>query len=164
MESHGISRIGLTNADSGFATSGQKQWERIAPQRGIEIVIQQTYGNNDADMTPQLTNIRAASGVQAVVQWGTGKGQAIVAKNYRQLGIEHPLFYSHAASDPNLIKLAGDAANGIVFPTSKIAVVDQLPDSDPQKGVTRQLRQELRGEVRALGSGRPVRRQRATTA
>ena len=136
MQKQGISRIGLINADSGFATSGQKQWERIAPERGIEVVIQQTYGNNDPDMTPQLTNIRANADVQAVVQWGTGKGQAIVAKNYRQLGIEHPLFYSHAASDPNLIKLAGSAANGIVFPTSKIAVVDELPDSDPQKAVT----------------------------
>ena len=132
----GISKIALNNADSGFATSGMKQWQKIAPQRGIDIVIQQTYGNGDADMTPQLTNIRAKSEVQAVVQWGTGKGQAIVAKNYRQLGIDKPLYYSHAASDPNLIKLGGNAANGIIFPTSKIAVVDDLPDSDPQKKVT----------------------------
>ena len=78
-------------------------------------------------MDPQLTNIRASSDVQAVVQWGTGKGQAIVAKNYRQLGIEHPLFYSHAASDPNLIKLAEVPRTGSCFPTSKIAVVDELP-------------------------------------
>ena len=136
FKEQGISKIALNNADSGFATSGMKQWQRIAPERGIDIVIQQTYGNNDPDMTPQLTNIRAKSDVQAVVQWGTGKGQAIVAKNYRQLGIDKPLYYSHAASDPNLIKLAGDAANGIIFPTSKIAVVDELPDSDPQKKVT----------------------------
>lgn len=136
FKKQGISKIALNNADSGFATSGMKQWQKIAPERGIEIVIQQTYGNGDADMTPQLTNIRAKSEVQAVVQWGTGKGQAIVAKNYRQLGIDKPLYYSHAASDPNLIKLAGDAANGIIFPTSKIAVVDDLPDSDPQKKVT----------------------------
>ena len=65
----GISKIALNNADSGFATSGMKQWQKIAPQRGIDIVIQQTYGNGDADMTPQLTNIRAKSEVQAVVQW-----------------------------------------------------------------------------------------------
>lgn len=137
MKKKGISKIALINADSGFATSGRKQWERIAPTRGIEIVIQQTYGNNDPDMTPQLTNIRANKDVQAVVQWGTGKGQYIVAKNYRQLGIKHPLYYSHAASDPNLIKLGGDAANGIIFPTSKLAIVDELPDSDPQKEVTK---------------------------
>ena len=59
-----------------------------------------------------------------------------MAKNYRQLGINKPLYYSHAASDPNLIKLGGNAANGIIFPTSKIAVVDDLPDSDPQKKIT----------------------------
>ena len=139
MKKRGISKIGLLNADSGFATSGRKQWERIAPKRGIKIVIQQTYGNKDPDMTPQLTNIRANSEVQAVVQWGTGKGQSIVAKNYRQLGIKHQLFYSHAASDPNLIKLAGSAANGIIFPTSKMAVVDELPDSDPQTAITKKF-------------------------
>ena len=137
METQGIGKIGLINADSGFATSGQKQWERIAPQRGIDIVIQQTYGNSDpdmTDMTPQLTNIRASSDqVQAVVC--SGEPARVRRSSPRTiaigLGIEHPLtsvYYSHAASDPNLIKLAGSAANGIVFPTSKIAVVDELSD------------------------------------
>jgi branched-chain amino acid transport system substrate-binding protein len=134
MKKNRISKIALVNSDSAFATSGRGQWERLAPQNGINIVLQQTFGNNDADMTPQLTKVRG-SDAQATVIWTTGKSLSILALNYRQLGIKLPLYYSHGASDPNLIKLAGDAANGIVFPTSKIAVADQLPDSDPQKKV-----------------------------
>ena len=138
MKKNGFSKIALVNSDSGFATSGRGQWERLAPQNGINIVLQQTFGNNDADMTPQLTNVRA-SDAQATVIWTTGKSLSILALNYRQLGIKLPLYYSHGASDPNLIKLAGDAANGIIFPTSKIAVAEELPDSDLQKKVIRKF-------------------------
>jgi branched-chain amino acid transport system substrate-binding protein len=134
MKKHGISKIALVNSDSGFATSGRTQWERLAPERGIAIVLQRTFGNNDSDMTPQLTQVRG-SDAQATVVWTTGKAQSIVAQNYRQLGIKLPLYYSHSASDPNLIKLGGDAANGIVFPTSKISDAAALPDSDSQKKV-----------------------------
>lgn len=134
MKKNGISRIALVNSDSGFATSGRAQWEQLASSNGITIVLQETFGNNDADMTPPLTKVRA-SNAQAVVVWTTGKAQSIVAQNYRQLGIKLPIYYSHSASDPNLIKLAGDAAGGILFPTSKIGVAGELADSDPQKKV-----------------------------
>src|SRR5262249_16984199 len=33
------------------------------------------------------------------------------------------------------LRLAGDAANGVLIPSSKIYVTDSLPDSDPQKPV-----------------------------
>jgi branched-chain amino acid transport system substrate-binding protein len=138
MKKNGISRIALVNSDSGFATSGRGQWEKLAPANGIKIVTQQTFGNNDADMTPQLTNVRG-SDAQATVVWTTGKSLSIVALNYRQLGINLPIYYSHGASDPNLIKLAGGAANGIIFPTSKIGVASELPDSDPQKQVIKKF-------------------------
>lgn len=138
MKARGIERIALINADSAFATSGRGQWERMAPEAGLKIVIQQTYGNLDQDMTPQLTNIRGAN-AQAVVLWATGPGQSIVAKNYRQLGITLPLYASHGAADFNLIRLAGEAANGILFPSSKIYVADSLPDSDSQKKLIQQF-------------------------
>ena len=134
MNKKGISKIALLNADSGFGTSGRKQLEKHASKYGITIVMQQTYGNRDKDMTPQLTKIRG-SGAQATVIWGTGPGQAIATKNHRQLGIKTPLYLSHAANDFNFVRLAGAAANGILIPSSKLYVLDSLPNSDPQKPV-----------------------------
>jgi branched-chain amino acid transport system substrate-binding protein len=132
MKSSGITRIGVINSDSAFGLSGLEAWKQLAPGAGVTIVQSQTYGNQDQDMTPQLTNLRQAD-LQAIVLWGTGPGQSIVAKNYRQLGITVPLYASHGAADPNLIRLAGDAAEGIRFPASKLYVADDLPASDPQK-------------------------------
>jgi branched-chain amino acid transport system substrate-binding protein len=134
MKAAGITRIGVINSDTAFGLSGLNAWKQLAPGADVTIVQTQTYGNQDQDMTPQLTNLRQPE-IQAVVLWGTGPGQAIVAKNFRQLGLSVPLYASHGAADPNLIRLAGDAAEGIIFPASKLYVADSLPDSDPQKPV-----------------------------
>jgi branched-chain amino acid transport system substrate-binding protein len=132
MKKSGIKKIALLNADSAFAVSGREQWEILAPKAGLQLVMQETFGNSDQDMTPQLTKIRG-SDADAVIIWAAGPGQAIAVKNYRQLGIDKPLFTSHGCVDPNLLRLAGEALNGIVCASSKIAVAQYLPDSDPQK-------------------------------
>lgn len=132
MKNHGIKKIGLLNADSAFAQSGREQWELLAPKLGLQLVIRETFGNSDQDMTPQLTKIRAAD-VDAVIIWAAGPGQAIAVKNYRQLGIDKPLYTSHGCVDPNLLRLAGDAINGIVCASSKIAIAQNLSNNDPQK-------------------------------
>ncbi|MEQ8708750.1 MAG: ABC transporter substrate-binding protein [Rhodospirillales bacterium] len=134
MNKRGISKIAVLYADSGFGTSGHSQLMKHAADYGIEVVIEETYGNADKDMTPQLTKIRSSE-AQATVIWGTGPGQAISTKNHRQLGIESPLYLSHAANDFNFVRLADGAAEGILIPSSKLYVLDSLSDSDPQKAV-----------------------------
>ncbi len=134
MKSHNIAKVAVIAADSAYGVNGVKTWEEETKGSGIGLVATQTYGNMDQDMTPQLTNLRG-SGADAVVLWATGPGQSIAIKNYRQLGMTAPLFGSPGTADPNVIKLAGAAANGILFPASKLYVGVSLPDSDPQKPV-----------------------------
>ncbi len=141
MKKKGITKIALFNSDSGFGTSGRAELEKHAGEYGITIVSQETFGNSDQDMTPQLTKIRG-SDAQATVIWATGPGQAIATKNYRQLDIKHPLYLSHAANDFNFLRLAGEAADGVFIPSSKLYVVDELPDSDPQRKVIEKFTQQ----------------------
>ena len=42
---------------------------------------------------------------------------------------------SHGVSSKKFIELAGEAAEGIMLPSGKVIVADQLPDSDPQKKI-----------------------------
>lgn len=132
MKRRGVKNVALLNADSPFGTSGREQLEKNAASFGLTIVAQQAYGNDDKDMTPQLTKIRSAN-PDAVIVWATGPGQAIAVKNYRQLGISAPLYLSHAANDFNFLRLAGGSADDILIPSSKIYVIASLKDSDPQK-------------------------------
>lgn len=138
MKKRGISKIALLHADSPFGTSGRDQLEKNAASFGITLVTQQSYTNDDKDMTPQLTKIRGA-GVEAVVLWATGPGQAIAVKNYRQLDLTQPLYLSHAANDFNFLRLAGGSADDVLIPSSKIYVTSVLGAADPQKPLLEQF-------------------------
>ncbi len=134
MKRHNISKIALISGNGGFDKSGRAQCLALAPEYGIEIVIDEKYDNNDTDMTAQLTKIRGSE-AQAILNFGFGKAPAIVTKNVRQLGIDLPLYQSHGVASMTYIKLAGEAAEGVRLPAAALIVAEQLPDDDPQKPV-----------------------------
>ncbi|MGB7398835.1 ABC transporter substrate-binding protein [Castellaniella sp.] len=135
MKKRGLTKIALMSETSGYGQSGKKESEHVAPQYGIEIVAQETYGPKDTDMTPQLTNIKNNPDVQAVLVFGLGQGPALVQRNYRQLGITFPIYESHGVCSDEFIKLAREAAEGTRLPCSALIVAEDLPDSDRQKSV-----------------------------
>jgi branched-chain amino acid transport system substrate-binding protein len=135
MQAKGIAKIGMISGTGGFGKSMRQQCLSVVGNYGIEIVADESYGPKDSDMTPQLTNIKNAEGIQAVANPGFGQGPAIVTRNYRQLGIEVPLYQSHGVASKSFIDLAGDAAEGVRLPASALLVADKLPDDDPQKKV-----------------------------
>jgi branched-chain amino acid transport system substrate-binding protein len=83
-------------------------------------------------MTAQLTRINGKKS-QAVICWGTNPGPAIVARNMKALRMKMPLVMSHGVANRKFVELAGDAANGVVFPSGRITVASSVPNSDPQK-------------------------------
>lgn len=134
MKKRGINKVAVITGNSGFDKSGLKQLHALAPSYNITIVADETYDNNDTDMTTQLTKIRGTD-AQAIINFGLGKAPAIVAKNIKQLGIKLPLYESHGVATKDFLTLAGDAAEGIRLPAAALLVADKLPDSDPQKKI-----------------------------
>jgi branched-chain amino acid transport system substrate-binding protein len=135
MKARGASKVALISGSGGFDKSMRSECLKVAQNHGIDIVADETYGAGDTDMTAQLTKIRNAPGLQAVLNAGFGQGPAIVTKNYRQLGITAPLYQSHGVASKQFISLAGDAAEGVRLPAAALLVAESLPDSDPQKKV-----------------------------
>ncbi|WP_295533263.1 ABC transporter substrate-binding protein [uncultured Thioclava sp.] len=136
MQQKGITKIGMISGTDGFGASMQAQCKDVAPKYAIEILSDETYGPQDADMTPQLTKIRNTDGVQAILNPGFGQGPAIVTRNKAQLGIDLPLYESHGVASDGFIELAGAAAaEGVRLPGTALLVAAILPDSDPQKPV-----------------------------
>ncbi|MFO7932115.1 MAG: ABC transporter substrate-binding protein [Desulfosalsimonas sp.] len=130
----GIKKVGILTVANSFGESGKEQLLEQASDFGIEVVRSESFGADDSDMTSQLTKIRKQE-PGALICWGTNPGPAVVAKNVDQLDLDIPLYQSHGVASPKFIDLAGDSAEGILLPTGKILVADQLPDDDPQKEV-----------------------------
>lgn len=136
MKKRNLTKVALLSETSGFGGSGKKETEGMAAKMGITLVANETYGPKDTDMTPQLTKIKNAAGVQAVFVFGLGQGPALVNKNYKQLGITLPLYHAHGVASEEFIKLSGPAAEGVRLPAAALLVADKLAASDPQKAVT----------------------------
>ena len=134
LKEKGLTKVALLTASDGFGKDGTRWLTKLAPDFGLTIVAQESFGPKDTDMTAQLTNAKNA-GPQALVVWTIGPAGSIVSKNKAQLGIDLPLFQCHGLPDPKYIELAGTASEGDRMPATKLMVADALADADPQKKV-----------------------------
>jgi branched-chain amino acid transport system substrate-binding protein len=155
MRARGATKVALISGAGGFDRSMRAECLKVAAQRGVQIVADESYGAGDTDMTAQLTKIKNTPGVQAVLNCGFGQGPAIVTKNYRQLGIQVPFYQSHGVASKQYVKLSGDAAEGVRLPAAALLVAETLPAADKQKKVVvdykREYEARFKSEVSTFG-------------
>jgi branched-chain amino acid transport system substrate-binding protein len=132
LQARKLTKIGLVAGTDAFGNSMRNECLKQAKTHDITIVVDERHGPQDSDITPQLTNVRSAAGLQAVVHTGFGETATIFARNYRQLGITVPLYESAGVAAPNYIKLTGAAAEGVRLPAPAVLVYDQLAKDDSQ--------------------------------
>jgi len=136
-ESLGVTKIAVLHDENAFGSSGAAEIEKSAPDFGLEIVATESYKTDDTDVTAQLTKIKG-SNPEALIVWGTNPGPAVAAKNMKQLGMTIPYVGSHGIANQAFIDLAGDAAEGVVFPAGKLLATESITDP-AQKAVVDQF-------------------------
>ena len=134
MKKMKISKIGVLSSNTGFGKAGKEQIEKLAPEHGIQIAVNEVYDKAATDLTAEVTKLKAAN-VQAIVNWSIEPAQAIVIKNARQIGLTVPIFQSHGFANIQYARAAGVSAEGVIFPASRIIVANLLSDKHPQKAV-----------------------------
>ncbi len=134
MRRGGVVRIGVLSSNTGFGKAGREAITKMAPEYGIEIVADEVYDKAATDLTAEVTKVKAAK-PQALLNWSIEPAQSIVIKNARQIGMTIPIFQSHGFANIQYVKAAGAAAEGVVFPASRIVVAEALPAGHPQKTV-----------------------------
>ena len=131
LEDQGIDRIALIADSGGFAKDGVEVIKQFIDDFDIEIVIEESFNPGDADMTSQLTKIRATD-AEAVVMWNAGAEAATVAKNMAALNFDIPLFGSHGNARVEFIEGAGEAAEGFRFAAGKVLVPEAYGVGTPE--------------------------------
>lgn len=129
-----IKKVAILHDSNAFGQSGADEIIKRAPEFGLEVVAVEKYETNAPDLSTELLKLKKSS-PDAVIVWGTNPGPAIAAKTMKQIGFNVPYFGSHGIANQKFIELAGEAAEGVIFPAGKILVPDQLDDSDPVKAI-----------------------------
>ncbi len=132
MKKHGLKTYAFLYSADGFGRDGYRVAKKLSPKYGVKMVAAESFHRKDVDMTTQLVKVKDKN-PDAIIAWTIGPAGGIIAKNKKRLGMKQPLFECHGQCDPIFLKVAGDAAEGVLMPATKIYVADQLPDSDPQK-------------------------------
>ena len=135
MLKRNFKNIGVIAGTDAFGRACLTAAQKLAPEKGLKIVREESFNTKDTDMTAQLTNLRQAPGIQAILNCGFGEPAVILTKNYKQLGITLPHYGTHGLASDVFIKLAGEAAEDMVMTNGPILVWDQLPANDPQQPV-----------------------------
>jgi len=135
MKTRGFTQFALLSDTGGFGKSGRTETLKLAEAMGMKSVEDQTYGEKDTDITPQLTKIKS-SPAQAILVFGTGQAPAIVARNYQQLAMKQPLYTTHGQASTEFIRIAGKSSEGIRMPSPALLIASALPAADPQKKVS----------------------------
>ena len=130
----GLTKIANVYVNDAYGEDGAAAIRETAKAEGVEIVLEETFESGDTDMTAQITKIKA-SGAQAVLVTAIPPAAAIFTKQFREMGLTIPLIHNHGIGMKSFISLAGEAAEGVLFPMGKLVAVSFLPDSDPQKKV-----------------------------
>jgi branched-chain amino acid transport system substrate-binding protein len=148
MKEMNLSKVAIISSTDGYGMEGRKHLKRFAPEMGITVVADETYGPKDTDMTAQLTKVKGTD-AQAVVNWSIVPGQTTVIKNRRQLVMTIQLFQSPGFGNIKYAQAAGDSAEGLLFPALRLLMVDALPKDHPQKAILTKYKKDYESRFKS---------------
>lgn len=126
LKSQNVKKLALISDSGGYGKDGvQVTLAAIeSGDYGIEVVENQTFNAGDADMTAQLTKIKAA-GPDGVLMWSAGSEAATILGNAKALGLEADMYGAPGNARKELTLGAAAAADGFEFAAGRIL----LPES-----------------------------------
>jgi len=134
MRQGGVKRLAFLGFDDAFGQGGLTELERLAPQKGIEIVAKESFARSATDVSTQITRAMGRN-PQAFLIWAIPPGANVAQKNIRDLGIQLPVYQSHGVANKTFLDLGGASVEGTLLPSGATLVAELLPDSNKQKKV-----------------------------
>lgn len=118
----GYKKVAIIATTASVGTVNVTLLKKYAPQEGVTLAAIESYAPTDTDFSAQV-HAAAASNPDAIFVIGDFAGN--VAKAVRNAGINLPLMYDAATTDPLLIKSLGNDAEGVVsFQTQATQLID----------------------------------------
>ena len=117
VERTGAKRVAMIYGnDDALTKGGFEVMERKAKEMGLEITTIETYQLGQNDYNAQLTNIKNTNPDLVLASALYNEGSVIIDQA-RKMGITVPFVGGNGFNSPQVIEIAGDAANGLIVGT-----------------------------------------------
>lgn len=133
LEDEGATSVAFLADSSEYGQSGLAAAEASAEKFGLDIEGI-SYAPETSDLKPQLTNASKSS-PDAYINWTATPSGVVYMKNAEALGLkdEAIVMQGFTFSNPELMKQAGSAGEGVIVSAAKVTITDDLPEDDPQR-------------------------------
>ncbi|HET6781004.1 MAG TPA: ABC transporter substrate-binding protein [bacterium] len=132
MRQRGIRRVAWLGFDDAFGQVGLGEFDKFAPQKGIEIVARESFARTATDVSTQITRAMGRN-PEAFLIWAIPPGANVSQRNIRDLGINLPVYQSHGVANKTFLDLGGPNVEGTLLPAGKLLIAELLPEADKQK-------------------------------
>lgn len=119
----------LYGNDDVFTTSGYNVMKDEAKKQGLEVTTTEKFQQGQADYKAQLTKIKSTKPDLILASALYNEG-AVIMDQARKMGIDVPFVGGNGFNSPEVIKIAGDAANGLIVATPWFAGKDDQKVKD----------------------------------
>ncbi|PWW25450.1 branched-chain amino acid transport system substrate-binding protein [Cytobacillus oceanisediminis] len=106
----------LYGNDDVFTKSGFDTMKKAAEKKGLEILTIETFQKGQSDYNAQLTKIKGLNPDLILASALYNEG-AVIMDQARKMGIDVPFVGGNGFNSPEVINIAGDAANGLIVAT-----------------------------------------------
>jgi branched-chain amino acid transport system substrate-binding protein len=128
----GIKRIATLCATDSTGQTWFEETLKGAKKYGLEIATER-FNVKDMDVTAQLAKLKTFN-PQALIVGVSGKPNAVVAKNFNQMGFKIPYVTGHGNISDTFLKLMEEnEPDTLLLPGAYYIVWKELPASFPQK-------------------------------
>ena len=134
MKADKVKTVAFLGWNEGYGEMWLQAFTASAKAAGLEIVANERFGPLDTAITAQALKV-VASKPDAVLIVGAGSAAAMPQINLRERGWTGPIYQTHGAASPDLVRVGGKAMNGTVLPAGPMLVAEQLPAASPVKPV-----------------------------
>ncbi|BAQ09598.1 ABC-type branched-chain amino acid transport systems, periplasmic component [Bacillus sp. OxB-1] len=106
----------LYGNDDVFTKAGYDVMKEVAEDMGLEVVTTETFQLGQSDYKAQLTKIKNMNPDLILASALYNEG-SVILDQARKMGIDVPVVGGNGFNSPEVIKIAGDASNGLIVAT-----------------------------------------------
>lgn len=109
-----LTRVGVLRATNRYGRLGDEVFINTARRMGHQPLIEAKFNPGEQDFSTQLRMLHNI-GIDGLVIWGDAEQAGLILKQMRAMGMNQPVFGSGRVAYPQVVKIAGTAANGLVM-------------------------------------------------
>jgi branched-chain amino acid transport system substrate-binding protein len=117
VKKFGHSKVGLLTWTGGWGVTGRGELQRRLKENGLSPVADETFDNNDTDMTPQIIKLKNA-GAQSILNYALVRENTFVVQTKEKLNDKTPYVSAWGIAGPAFWKAAGTSGEGVLTSTT----------------------------------------------